>query len=141
MVMTSIRTDGCCQAPAHRVSAGLAPAHQVPDDRAGGREPHPVRGEDVVGRTLVGVEQPEQDVLGADVVVPERDRLAQGELERLLRRALERDVPEEPATLLAGRRPGAVERPGPNASSTWRRTSSRSIPIVDSASASIPLDA
>src|SRR5581483_9220445 len=45
--------------------------------------------------TLV-TDQPEQDVLGADVGVIERDRLAQRELERPLRARRERD--------LAGRR-------------------------------------
>ena len=42
--------------------------------------------------TLVLAHEPEQDVLGADVVVAERQRLAQRELEHLLRARRERDL-------------------------------------------------
>ncbi len=41
---------------------------------------------------LVLAHEPEQDVLGADVVVAERERLAQRELEHLLRARRERDL-------------------------------------------------
>src|ERR671922_198128 len=42
--------------------------------------------------TLVFADQPEQDVLGADVVVTEGERLAQRELQHLLRARRERDL-------------------------------------------------
>ena len=48
--------------------------------------------QDAGGDTLVLAHQPEQDVLGADVVVAERERLAQRELEHLLRARRERDL-------------------------------------------------
>src|SRR3712207_944050 len=48
--------------------------------------------EDARGDALVLAHQPEQDVLGADVVVPEAQRLAQRELEDLLRTRGERDL-------------------------------------------------
>ena len=41
---------------------------------------------------LVLAHEPEQDVLGADVVVPERERLAQRQLENLLRARRERNL-------------------------------------------------
>ena len=48
--------------------------------------------QDPGGDALVLAHQPEQDVLGADVVVAERQRLAQGELEHLLGPRRERDL-------------------------------------------------
>ncbi len=45
------------------------------------------------GDTVALTDQPEEDVLGADVVVSELQRLTQGELEDLLRTRGERDVP------------------------------------------------
>ena len=56
--------------------------------------------QDARGDALVLAHEPEQDVLGADVVVPEAQRLAQGELEDLLRARRERDLPG--GDLLAG---------------------------------------
>ena len=48
--------------------------------------------QDARGDALVLADEPEQDVLGADVVVAERERLAQRELEHLLRARRERDL-------------------------------------------------
>ena len=48
--------------------------------------------QDARGDALVLAHEPEQDVLGADVVVAERQRLAQRELEHLLRARRERDL-------------------------------------------------
>ena len=48
--------------------------------------------QDPGGDALVLADEPEQDVLGADVVVAERERLAQRELEHLLRARRERDL-------------------------------------------------
>ena len=48
--------------------------------------------EDARGDALVLAHEAEQDVLGADVVVPERERLAQGQLEHLLGARRERDL-------------------------------------------------
>ena len=48
--------------------------------------------QDARGDALVLAHEPEQDVLGADVVVAERERLAQRELEHLLRARRERDL-------------------------------------------------
>jgi hypothetical protein len=56
--------------------------------------------QDASGDPLVLAHQAEQDVLGADVVVTERKRLAQGELEHLLRPRRERDLAR--GDLLAG---------------------------------------
>ena len=49
--------------------------------------------EDLCSPSLAFAEQAEQDVLGADVVVLELQRLAQRQLEHLLRPRGERDVP------------------------------------------------
>ena len=49
--------------------------------------------QDPRGDALVLANEAEQDVLGADVVVAERERLAQRELEHLLRARRERDLP------------------------------------------------
>src|SRR6266508_281017 len=48
--------------------------------------------QDARGDALVLADEPEQDVLGADVVVPQREGLAQRELENLLRARRERDL-------------------------------------------------
>ena len=56
--------------------------------------------QDAGGDALVLAHQAEQDVLGADVVVAEAQRLAQGELEDLLGARRERDLPG--GDLLAG---------------------------------------
>ena len=48
--------------------------------------------QDARGNALVLAHEPEQDVLGADVVVAERERLAERELEHLLRAGSERDL-------------------------------------------------
>src|SRR5207248_204569 len=48
--------------------------------------------QDPSGDTLVLADEAEQDVLGADVVVSERQRLAQRELQHLLRARRERDL-------------------------------------------------
>ena len=56
--------------------------------------------QDASGDALVLAHQPEQDVLGADVVVTEAERLAQCELEHLLGTRRERDLPG--GDLLAG---------------------------------------
>ena len=45
------------------------------------------------GDALALADETEQDVLGADVVVAELERLAQRQLEHLLRPRRERDVP------------------------------------------------
>jgi hypothetical protein len=50
-------------------------------------------GEDACSDALVLPHQAEQDVLGADVVVSQRQRLAQGQLEHLLRTRGERNLP------------------------------------------------
>jgi hypothetical protein len=73
------------------------------------------------GDALALADQPEQDVLGADVVVAELQRLAQRELEHLLGARRERDVPD-----------GACW-PWPMISSTWLRTPSRLMPSDSSA--------
>ncbi len=56
--------------------------------------------QDASGDALVLAHEPEQDVLGADVVVAQRERLAQRELEHLLGARRERDLPG--GDLLAG---------------------------------------
>ncbi len=53
------------------------------------------------GHALALTDEPEQDVLGADVVVAELQRLAQRQLEHLLRPGRERDVPRRRRATLA----------------------------------------
>src|SRR5918999_858977 len=48
--------------------------------------------QDAGGDTLVLAHEPKKDVLGADVVVPKRERLAKSEFEHLLRAGRERDL-------------------------------------------------
>src|SRR4029078_7479688 len=52
---------------------------------------HPATEEEVLRRTA-GAQQAQQDVLGADVVVPQRDRLAQRQLQRPPGALRERDA-------------------------------------------------
>ena len=78
------------------------------------------------GDAFALADEPEEDVLGADVVVAELQRLAQRELEDLLGAGRERDV--------ARRR----EPPWPMISSTWARTASSEMPSDSSALAATP---
>src|SRR3712207_6269818 len=57
--------------------------------------------QDARGDALVLADEAEEDVLGADVVVAERERLAQRELEHLLRARRERDLPGRDLVALA----------------------------------------
>ena len=57
--------------------------------------------QDPRGDALVLAHEPEQDVLGADVVVAERQRLAERELEHLLGARRERDLPARDLVALA----------------------------------------
>src|SRR4029079_8131266 len=57
--------------------------------------------EDARRDALVLADEPEQDVLGADVVVTEREGLAQRELEHLLRARRERDLPRRDLVALS----------------------------------------
>ena len=57
--------------------------------------------QDARGDALVLAHEPEQDVLGADVVVAERERLAQRQLEDLLGARRERDLPRRHLVALA----------------------------------------
>ena len=57
--------------------------------------------QDPRGDALVLAHEPEQDVLGADVVVAERERLAQRQLEHLLRARRERDLARRDLVALA----------------------------------------
>ena len=74
--------------------------------------------QDARGDALVLAHEPEQDVLGADVVVAERERLAQCQLEHLLRARRERDLAgrdlvalaDDPRDLRAHLLDGDVER-------------------------------
>src|SRR4029453_6943875 len=57
--------------------------------------------EDACRNALVLAHEPEQDVLGADVVVAERKRLPPGGLEHLLRARRERDLSRRDLVALA----------------------------------------
>src|SRR5262245_26279115 len=61
----------------------------MPADRLGGGAG---LGEDLDGEPVLDPDDPEQEVLGADVIAPDRERLAERELERLLRVGGERDL-------------------------------------------------
>ena len=74
--------------------------HQVPHSVERGA----TIGEDLCGDPLALAHQPEQDVFGADVVVPELEGFAQRQLEDLLGPRGERDVPARRAS------PGADDR-------------------------------
>src|SRR6185437_12259331 len=84
--------------------SGLALAHELFDQRTGAVQPYPPCDEDVANPALV--QQPEEQVLGADEAVSEADGLAQRQLQRLLGVPLERDVAAAP---VAPRRARAVE--------------------------------
>ena len=87
--------------------------HLLPDGRQrSGRD------QDLGTHPVTLADQAEQDVLGADVLLFQRERLAQRQLEYLLRRRGERDVPrrrrlpraDERSDLLAGHLQGEPER-------------------------------
>ena len=87
--------------PAARALAAAAGAGEHADDLVADLLRVGVEVEqDAGGDALVLAHQPEQDVLGADVVVAERERLAQRQLEHLLRPRRERDLAR--GDLLAG---------------------------------------
>ncbi len=99
--------------------AASAGARQHPDDLVADLLRVGVEVEqDARGDALVLAHEAEQDVLGADVVVAERERLAQGELEDLLRARGEGDLaggdllagPDDPDDLGANALHGDVER-------------------------------
>ena len=71
--------------------AGVA-GEQLDDLLADAREVGAELHEDLRGDAFAFADQAEEDVLGADVVVAELQRLAQRELEHLLRARRERDV-------------------------------------------------
>src|SRR5690625_4283709 len=73
--------------------ASLVAGQQLDDLLAHSGEFRAQLHQDLGGDTLTLSNEAEQDVLGADVVVPELKSLAQGELENLLRPRGERDVP------------------------------------------------
>ncbi len=93
LAATTARTDGARHD--RRASARAPPPHQLLDDRPRHVQPHPPGHQDVV-RRAAAVQHAEQHVLGADVVVPERDRLAQRQLQRLPAVPREGDVTAPP---------------------------------------------
>ena len=84
-------------------SAGrtLVAGQQLDDLLADPRQVGAELDEDLGGDALALADQAEQDVLGADVVVAELQRLAQGQLEDLLRPRREGDVPGRRRAALA----------------------------------------
>jgi hypothetical protein len=86
---------GLAAAPAATAAAAEHP-HDLPADLVG---IHIQVGKNAGSDALALPDQPEQDVLGADVVVPELQRLSEGELQDLLRARGERRL--GPRTLLA----------------------------------------
>jgi hypothetical protein len=78
------------------------------------------------GHALALADEAEEDVLGADVVVAELQRLAQRQLEHLLGAGVK------------GMWPDGDEPPWPMISSTWLRTPSREMPSDSSALAATP---
>ena len=104
--------------------ARLALAHQLLDQRPRAVEPDPPRDEHVAGPTVV--QQPEQQVLGADEAVPEVHGLAQPQLQRLLGVTLERDVPALPASPRGAR---AVQRSRPERLLGQRRVAGEAIGV------------
>ena len=107
------------------LGAGVA-GQELDDLLADAREVGAELHEHLRGDALALADQPEEDVLGADVVVSELQRLAEGELEDLLRAGRERDVPD------------GAEPPWPMISSTWLRTASSEMPSDSSALAATP---
>jgi hypothetical protein len=89
---------GAAAAAATLLAAGLpalfavVPGQQLDDRRTHLLEVGPEVEKDLRGHTLALADEPEQDVLGAYVVVSELEGLAQGQLEHLLRSGRERDV-------------------------------------------------
>ena len=73
------------------VRDGVA-GQQLDDLLAGAVEVHALVDEHLRRHALALADQPEQDVLGADVVVPELERLLERQLEHLLGPGRERDV-------------------------------------------------
>src|SRR5207245_11171190 len=59
-------------------------AHEAHDRLAGAVGAHALAVEHLPGHTLAPPDEPEEDVLGGDVVVAEPDRLPEGEFEHLL---------------------------------------------------------
>jgi hypothetical protein len=96
--------------------------HSLADAGQVGAELH----EHLGGDALTLADQAEQQVLGAEVVVVELERLAKGELQDLLRLRRERDV--------AGR----ALWPWPMISWTWTRTASSEMPSDASALTATP---
>src|SRR5699024_10829570 len=78
------------------------------------------------GGPLALTQQTQQDVLGADVVVAQLQRLAEAQLEHLLRPGREGDVA------------GGVWLPSPGVSRTGSRTAARATPRAASALAPAP---
>ena len=84
--------------PPRRSSAGLGLLAVVAGEQLDDRGAHLLEvgaqvEQHLRGNALALADEAEQDVLGADVVVAELQRLAQRELEHLLRARRERDVP------------------------------------------------
>src|SRR5690606_22760805 len=73
--------------------AALVPGKQLDDLLADAVEVSPQLHQDLSSNALALADEAEQDVLGADVVVAELQRLAQAQLEDLLGARRERDVP------------------------------------------------
>ena len=86
LALAAAAAGGCALAAA--AGAGEHPDHLVADLVRVGVEVE----QDAGGDALVLTHQAEQDVLGADVVVAERERLAQRQLEHLLGARRERDL-------------------------------------------------
>jgi hypothetical protein len=84
------------------VAAVVGDGQQADKISADGLEVRVEVQQDARRQTIVHAYQPEQDVLGADVVVAENQRLAQRKLESLLRDA--RSVPHEKAATVVGLR-------------------------------------
>ena len=86
--LLALGTAGRARSLAAAAGAGQHPDHLVADLLRVGVEVE----QDACGNALVLAHQPEQDVLGADVVVTEAQRLAQRQLEHLLGARRERDL-------------------------------------------------
>jgi hypothetical protein len=72
---------------------GLVFGQQLDDPFADAVQVRAKRGQDLSGHAFARAQQAEQDVLGADVAVPQQLRLAQRQLEDLLGARGERNVP------------------------------------------------
>ena len=82
-----------CGAAGGRGLLALVPAQQLDHLLADPVEVGPELDQDLRGDALALADQAQQDVLGADVVVPQLQRLAQRQLEHLLGPGRERNVP------------------------------------------------